>query len=271
MNDQLNSLKQLVKHAVKLTKVITHSKKVQEPINVENILKVILENDIVDIPSKDPQPSFINKAKFQTPVEASRQIVTPTPVEASRHEVKPIPTPRRINIKTEETPIEILVDTDISFAIRLPVPQLNLNMEDERTYLREVIGTLEATEIERQTPKQKYDLRLYRQALENLVPVKKPKPELSVVARPGVKFNRDGLPKAFKTSMDTEEHIRQFKINCATNGYKDSDEKMAIFNMTLAKLEADWYKTCSANTIDELSKEFEERFGTTNHRSKALR
>ena len=71
--------------------------------------------------------------------------------------------------------------------------------------------------------------------------------------------------------MDTEEHVCQFKIYCATNGYKDSDEKMAIFSMTLAKLEADWYDTCSAETIVELLKEFEERFGTTDYRSQALR
>ena len=46
---------------------------------------------------------------------------------------------------------------------------------------------------------------------------------------------------------------------------------MAIFSMTLAKLEADWYETCSAENIIELVKEFEERFGTTDHRSKARR
>jgi hypothetical protein len=79
------------------------------------------------------------------------------------------------------------------------------------------------------------------------------------------------MPKAFTTGMDTEEHVRQFKIYCATNGYKDSDEKMAIFSMTLAKLEADWYETCSAENIADLQKEFEERFGTTDHRSKARR
>ena len=122
-------------------------------------------------------------------------------------------------------------------------------MEEECTYLREVIAALELTKIDNRSPKQKYDLKLYRHALDNLVPVRLPKPELGVVARPGVKFNRDGLPKAFKTGMDTEEHVRQFKIYCATNGYKDSDEKMAIFSMTLAKLEADWYETCSAETI----------------------
>ena len=99
---------------------------------------------------------------------------------------------------------------------------------------------------------------MYHHALETLVPVRQLKPELSVVARPGVKFNRDGLPKAFTTGMDTEEHVRQFKIYCATNGYKDSDEKMAIFSMTLAKLEADWYETCSAENIADLLKEFEE-------------
>jgi hypothetical protein len=46
---------------------------------------------------------------------------------------------------------------------------------------------------------------------------------------------------------------------------------MAIFSMTLAKLEADWYETCSAETIVALLKEFEERFGMTDHRSKARR
>jgi hypothetical protein len=138
-------------------------------------------------------------------------------------------------------------------------------------YLREVIPALELTEANQRTPKQKYDLKLYHHALETLVPVRPPKPELSVVARPGVKFNRDGLPKAFTTGMDTEEHVQQFKIYCTTNGNKDSDEKMAIFSMTLAKLEADWYETCSAENIADLLKEFEERFGTTDHRSKARR
>jgi hypothetical protein len=56
---------------------------------------------------------------------------------------------------------------------------------------------------------------------------------------------------------------------CATNGYTTSDEKMAIFSMTLAKLESEWYETCSAETIKELEIQFESHFGTTDHRNKA--
>ena len=103
MNDQLNSLKQLVKHAVKPTKVITNTRTVQKPINVETKLKVIPEHDIIDTPSPNPKPRFINIETGPTPVAASRQVVRPTPVEASRQVVKPTPTPRRINIKTEDT------------------------------------------------------------------------------------------------------------------------------------------------------------------------
>ena len=40
--------------------------------------------------------------------------------------------------------------------------------------------------------------------------------------------------------MDTADHIKHFKMYCSTNGYITSDEKMAIFSMTLAKLESEW-------------------------------
>ena len=150
MSNQLNSLKQLVKHAVNPTKVVTDTITVQKPINVDTKLKVIPEDDIIDIPSPYPQPSFINREKGPTPVAASRQVVKPTPVEASRQLVKPTPKPRLVNIKTEETPVEILIDTDISFAILVPTPKVDFNMEDERDYLREVIATLELTEADQQ-------------------------------------------------------------------------------------------------------------------------
>ena len=109
----------------------------------------------------------------------------------------------------------------------------------------------------------------YRNAIERLAPVKKWKPELSILARPGIKFNRDGLPKAFSTGMDMEDHLRHFRMYCATNGYVKSEERMAIFSMTLAKLESEWYETCSAVNIKELEEHFESRFGTTDYRNKA--
>jgi hypothetical protein len=151
MSDQLNSLKQLVKHAVKPIKVLTDTKLVQEPIRIDTKLEVIPADNIIDTPSPYPQPSFININKGPTPVAASRQEIKPTPVEASRQIDKPIPRPR-VNTRRTETPVEISVDTDISFAIRVPTPQIDSNMEDERIYLGDVIATLELTEVDQQTP-----------------------------------------------------------------------------------------------------------------------
>jgi hypothetical protein len=264
MGDQLKSLKQLIKHAVNPVIVVTNDLLAKKPIRVDISPDRYPTFRKIDIRSPYPQPSVTNL------VEDSRAEVSQTPVEVSRQTIKPIPRPRNNN-RIFVDPIEVIVDTEVNFIIQQEVLATDFNMEEERTYLREVIAALEQTEIADRTPKQKFDLKLYKNALLNLAPVVRPKPELGVVARPGVKFNRDGLPKSFKTGMDSEEHVRQFNIYCATNGYKDSDEKMAIFSMTLAKLEADWYETCSSETITDLLKEFEERFGTTDHRSKARR
>jgi hypothetical protein len=268
MSDQLKSLKQLIKHAVNPVTVVTNDLLAQQSVrsNTSPIKKHTLNN--IRTPSPKPKPSFVKLNA--TRVEDSRAEVNQLPVEPSRQTIKPIPRPR-VNNRNFVDIIEVVIDTEINFTIRQEVLATEFNMEEERIYLRTVIAAVEQTEVADRTPKQKFDLKLYQSALLNLVPIVRPKPELGVVARPGVKFNRDGLPKSFKTGMDSEEHVRQFNIYCATNGYKESDEKMAIFSMTLAKLEADWYETCSSETIVNLLKEFEERFGTTDHRSKARR
>jgi hypothetical protein len=142
-------------------------------------------------------------------------------------------------------------------------------MDAEREYLTECITNLEIIDEAARSQRQNCTLTTYRNVLAKLDPVKKIKPDLSIVARPGAKLNRDGLPKSFTTGMDTEEHLRHFRMYCATNGYTTSDEKMAIFSMTLAKLESQWYETCSAEKIEKLETQFEARFRTTNHQNKA--
>jgi len=104
MTDQLNSLKQLVKHAVKPIKALTDNTVSQDPVGILTEPVNTPVEFICEIPSPYPQPSFIDINTDSPPVEASRQII------------KPIPKPRLIPRKTD-TPVEMSVDTEIIFAI----------------------------------------------------------------------------------------------------------------------------------------------------------
>ena len=79
MTDQLNSLKQLVKHAVKPVRALTDSKIVQDPVGILTEHKNTPVKVRGEIPSPYPQPSFIDINTGPTPVEASRQIIKPIP------------------------------------------------------------------------------------------------------------------------------------------------------------------------------------------------
>ena len=116
MSNQLKSLKQLIKHAVNPVKILTNDLLAQEPVSFNTSPNNSPTFKIIDIPSPYPQPIFIDLDA--TLVEVSRAEINQASVEASRQIEKPIPRPRAIR-KRPTTPIEISVDPEISFAIRL--------------------------------------------------------------------------------------------------------------------------------------------------------
>ena len=140
MSDQLNSLKQLIRHAVNPVTVVTNDLLAQKPIRVDISPDRYPTFKKIDIPRPYPQPSVTNL------VEYSRAEVSHTPVEVSRQTIKPIPRPR-INNRIFVDPIEVIVDTEINFIIQPEVLEADFNMEEERTYLTGVIAALERTEI----------------------------------------------------------------------------------------------------------------------------
>jgi hypothetical protein len=86
-------------------------------------------------------------------------------------------------------------------------PEEPIIMDTEHSYLTECIAELEATAERDRSAKQKCALICSKNVINRLEHVKKPKPELSIVARPGIKTKSRRFIESIHHRMDTEDHF----------------------------------------------------------------